>query len=198
MCCDVAGGDPLLPAKGELDSMIAEGASLGQVLEAIVMAMEAASPGLIGSILLIDSTGRRLLTGAAPSLPRLYNELIEGVEIGPGIGSCAHAAYVKKPILVYDVHDHPNWAPFLELARLAKIRACSSAPILSVEGGRVLGTVAVYHAQPIALGNRAIDLMFRAVSIVRYVIGCYTPETGPAAERQAIDTPPNPGENGPH
>tara|TARA_R110002094_G_scaffold205930_1_gene176663 strand:+ start:1220 stop:3724 length:2505 start_codon:yes stop_codon:yes gene_type:complete len=96
------------------------------------------------SVLLLDDAGKRLLIGAAPSLPNFYNEAIDGVEIGDGVGSCGTAAFTNKRVIVEDIQNHPYWTTYKELADSAGLRACWSEPICSTQG-EVLGTFAIYH-----------------------------------------------------
>ncbi len=132
--------------------MLARGASLTAVLERIAASAEELDPGVRCSILLLDNTGRRLLTGAAPSLPAFYSMAINGMEIGPEAGSCGSAAYRRELVVVEDVQTHPDWAQFRDLAARAGVAACWSIPILGSDGA-VLGTFAVYYATP----RRPID-----------------------------------------
>ena len=86
------------------------------------------------SVLLLDDAGKRLLIGAAPSLPNFYNEAIDGVEIGDGVGSCGTAAFTNKRVIVEDIQNHPYWTTYKELADSAGLRACWSEPICSTQG----------------------------------------------------------------
>lgn len=127
--------------------MLARGASLTAVLERIATSAEEEDREVRCSILLLDATGRRLLTGAAPSLPAFYSAAVNGMEIGPEAGSCGSAAYRRELVVVEDVQTHPRWAQFRELAARAGLRACWSVPIFASDGA-VLGTFAVYYATP--------------------------------------------------
>ncbi len=49
----------------------------------------------------------------APHLPDFYNQAIEGIAIGPQIGSCGAAAFLKQTVVVSDIDHHVNWAPSL-------------------------------------------------------------------------------------
>lgn len=124
---------------------LAKGAPLVAILEAIVRGIEQLHRPLICSILLLDSTGRHLHNGAAPSLPDFYNSAIDGVEIGMGVGSCGTAAFTGERVVVADIASHPYWKNFKELAARAGLGACWSQPIIS-STGQVLGTFALYHA----------------------------------------------------
>ena len=97
----------------------------------------------MASILMLNAESQTLHLEYAPNLPDFYNQQIEGVGIGVGIGSCGEAAALKKAVMVSDINTHPNWAPFLALTNQANLRACWSVPILS-SNGHVLGTFAIY------------------------------------------------------
>lgn len=121
---------------------------LGSSLDALIGAVEEHSTsGVLGSILLLDEDGKRLLHGAAPSLPDAYNDAIHGIEIGATVGSCGTAAFTKKPVFVSDIATDPLWAEFKDLAMGHRLRACWSIPILG-GAGEVLGTFAMYHREP--------------------------------------------------
>ena len=102
------------------------------------------SPFAKSSILLLD--GEQLRHGAAPRLPAAYCEAIDGVQIGPGVGSCGTAAFSKKRIIVSDIASDPFWANFKEIALAHELRACWSTPILSSKK-EVLGTFAIYYSK---------------------------------------------------
>ncbi|WP_413699137.1 GAF domain-containing protein [Psychromonas sp. KJ10-10] len=63
------------------------------------------------SILLLDESGKCLLTGAAPSLPDFFNDTINGIEIGIGVGSCGTVAYTNERVIVTDIENDPYWVP---------------------------------------------------------------------------------------
>ncbi len=127
--------------------MVARGTPLPDILHAIVHAVEAEDTSARCSVLLLDDEGRCLTTGAAPSLPDFYNDAIDGIEIGMGVGSCGTAAYLGQRVVVENVETHDYWRSYLPLARQAGVAACWSEPIMSSDG-KVLGTFAIYHAEP--------------------------------------------------
>jgi diguanylate cyclase (GGDEF)-like protein/PAS domain S-box-containing protein len=127
--------------------MVARGAGLPDILNAIVRQLESEDPTARGSILLLDAEGKHLLTGAAPGLPAFYNQAIHGIEIGEGIGSCGTAAALGERVVVEDILTHEYWKPYKQLAQEAGLRACWSEPILDSDG-KVVGTFAIYHAEP--------------------------------------------------
>lgn len=132
-------------AQQRFTAMIDTGAPLRETLDELVRTVETLTPsGMIGSILILDDEGRRLLHGAGPSLPATYNEAIHGIEIGPEVGSCGTAAYHDKTVSVFDIANNPLWANFKDLALQYGLRACWSTPIHGADG-KVLGTFANYY-----------------------------------------------------
>jgi len=140
-------GESLLEAQRQVLELIATGAPLPQVLELIVRAIEAHANEALGSILLLDENGLTLRHGAAPSLPPLYTSAIDGISIGPNVGSCGTAAFLRERVIVSDLATDPRWADHRDLAMKHGLRACWSTPILST-GSQVLGTFAIYYREP--------------------------------------------------
>ncbi len=130
--------------RNQILEMLAGRASLSAILETIVRGIEQLRPEMLCSILLLDETGRRLGGCIAPSLPDFYNTAINGLEIGPGVGSCGTAAFTRERVIVADIASHPYWSRFKDLAARAGLAACWSQPVLS-SSNQVFGTFAIYH-----------------------------------------------------
>ncbi|MGC4792183.1 GAF domain-containing protein [Micromonospora sp. DT178] len=127
---------------------IARQAPLTEVLDGMARCIENLAPQeILVSVLLADSDGRHLRHGAAPSLPDFYNEAIDGIATGEGVGSCGTAAHRREPVVVTDIATDPFWDDFRDLAGRAGLAACWSTPILARDGG-LLGTFAMYHRTP--------------------------------------------------
>ncbi len=139
--------DGLRDAQAHVLEMIASSAPRSDVLECMVRLIEGQLDGAICSVLLLDEDGRHLRHGAAPSLPKAYCDAIDGVEIGPSVGSCGTAAYTCKPVTVADIQADPLWADYHPLATKFGLRCCWSTPIMSLDN-RVLGTFAIYKQTP--------------------------------------------------
>ncbi|MGW7228507.1 SpoIIE family protein phosphatase [Streptomyces cyaneofuscatus] len=127
---------------------IARQAPLSEVLEGMARAIEDLTPEeVLVSVLLADADGRHLRHGAAPSLPDFYNQAIDGIATGEGVGSCGTAAHRRRPVIVTDIATDPFWDDFRDLAEKAGVAACWSTPILGRDGS-LLGTFAMYHRVP--------------------------------------------------
>ncbi len=158
----------LLASQSEIQAMIARGVPLRESLEAITTATQRLSDrGGRASILLVSSDGEHLESGVAPDLPAAYNREIDGLEIGPMMGSCGTAAYRGETVIVTDIDDDPLWAPFRELAASHGLRACWSTPIFATDG-ELVGTFAVYHSEPVtptSEEDRIIELLSRTAAL---------------------------------
>jgi two-component system, sensor histidine kinase len=123
---------------------LATGEGLEKVLSTLILAAEEQCQGMAGSVMLLDEEGKTLSGVAGPSLPPEYFKAIDQLPIGPNVGSCGAAAYLKQPVFVEDIETHPNWIMALELTRKYGLYACWSHPIFSTEN-KVLGTFAMYY-----------------------------------------------------
>jgi GAF domain-containing protein len=131
----------------EVEQMIERKAPLGDILSTLVRMIEAQTPGMFCSVLLLSSDGDHIQHGAAPSLPQHYVQAVDGSPIGPKNGSCGTAMYRGEPVVVTDILTDPLWDDYRALAKGTGLRACWSTPILS-RRGKVLGSFAMYYAQP--------------------------------------------------
>ena len=149
--------------------MIAGGAPLSEILDAVVSLMEAQAPEMLCSILLIDESGTRLMRAAASRSLEEYSKAIDGETIGPSAGSCGTAAFRKRMVVVNDIATDPLWADYRELAMRHKLRAAWSHPIVSHEG-KLLGTLAMYYRQPREPDARELELIQSAASFAGIAI----------------------------
>ena len=150
--------EALLAGEKRLLEMVARGDSLAYILDSLCRLVEEQAPDVLASILLLDSNGKQLRHGGAPSLPKAYTDAIDGSEIGPSVGSCGTAAYLGKQVIVSDIASDLLWRDFRELALAHSLRACWSTPIFSAEG-KVIGTFAMYYREPRSPSPREQDII---------------------------------------
>jgi PAS domain S-box-containing protein len=160
-----------LPSGAVFDAlkMILLGAPLNEVLTTITRLIEAHSTGMRCSISLLDEDGLHLHYGAAPNLPEAYRAATEGVRIGPNVGSCGTAAYLRQPVFVSDIASDPRWVKFRDFALQSGLRAAWSTPIMSHDG-KVLGTFCMYYREVRQPGPGEIQLLDYASRIAGIAI----------------------------
>ncbi len=130
-------------------------------------AIERIIPDCIGTIQLIENG--KIRNGAAPGLPKFYNNLVEGLAIGEGVGSCGSATALRKPVIVADVFAHPYWAPYQEVARQAGFAACWSYPVIQSDGA-VIATFATYYRTRRAPSEDELSTIRAFAEILRLAI----------------------------
>nr|WP_320199139.1 diguanylate cyclase [Agrobacterium sp. rho-13.3]MDX8308657.1 diguanylate cyclase [Agrobacterium sp. rho-13.3] len=140
--------------------MIVQGDPLPIILDAVVNTVESLLDNLCGSIMLLDEKQAVLRNGAAPSLPENYLSLVDGVKIGPNVGSCGTTAWRREAVYVCDTFQDVLWKDYVEIVMRHGLRSCWSTPIMG-NGGVLLGTFALYSGTvrlPSALEQEIIEM----------------------------------------
>lgn len=140
--------DPKFAAEQRrIEDRIASNMPLSAILSELVLMIEAQSPEMLCSILLLSDDGNHVKHAVAPSLPENYVKVIDGSPIGPKHGSCGTAMFRGKPVIVTDIATDPLWDEYRNFAWAIGMAACWSTPILSSKG-KVLGSFAMYYRDP--------------------------------------------------
>ncbi|MEO7888326.1 MAG: PAS domain S-box protein [Polaromonas sp.] len=159
---EVKAAEDFARAQAQILALIAGSASLQRSLEAVVQLIETSSPDSLCSILLVG--GQQLHLGAAPSLPGSYNQAIEGLQIGEGVGACGTAAFRNQTVIVEDTQQDPLMKDYRELMLTHGLRACWSTPVVSTDG-EVLATFAIYRRYPCAPQPHDLELITSAARL---------------------------------
>lgn len=138
--------DKLRMGQGKLLEMVARGAPLQETLDSLMLLIESQSDRVFCSVLLLDEDGVTVRPASAPSLPKEYMAALDGVHIGPSVGSCGTAMYNKETVIVSDIMNDPLWAPYKALVEPHGLRACWSTPIY-LDKEHVLGSFAMYYRE---------------------------------------------------
>ena len=166
--------DPKFEAEQKrIEDMIAANAPLNEILSELILVIEAQSPEMVGSILLLSNDGNHVRHAVAPSLPESYIKVIDGSPIGPKEGSCGTAMFRGQPVVVTDIATDPLWDNYRQFASTIDVAACWSTPIMSNKG-KVLGSFAMYYREPRGpkleekhLTDVATRLASRAITMAR-------------------------------
>jgi diguanylate cyclase (GGDEF)-like protein len=139
--------DQLVAAHNKVHDLIARATPLREVLEELLVSIERHDPSLKPCVLMLDPVANTLHSGIGPSLPPEYLAAVDGVVIGPNIGTCGSAAWSGQLTITASIAEDPKWTPIRELAKAAGLAHCWSMPI-TAPGGEVLGTLAFYGSRP--------------------------------------------------
>jgi PAS domain S-box-containing protein len=139
--------ESLLAAEKRTLEMIADGASLTDILDHVCTSIDAQTSPSITTILLMDADGQKLWPSAGPSVPQDWARAITPLPVAPDTGLCGTAAFLKTRVIVPDVATEPIWREeYRQVALKNGIRAAWSQPILTKDN-QVLGTFAIYSSE---------------------------------------------------
>jgi diguanylate cyclase (GGDEF)-like protein/PAS domain S-box-containing protein len=124
---------------------LADEIPITNIADQLCRRVEEIAPDVVSSLLHIDADGLLHPLGG-PSLPEDYSRALDGVAIGPDIGSCGSSAFYGEPVLATNLDTDPRWQPFKAMPLAIGLRACWSTPI-KAKDGRVIGTFAFYFRQ---------------------------------------------------
>lgn len=160
--------DALMVSSHHVLELIVGGADLPVVLNAICQRMEVHLPQSMCSILLLHDD-KRLRVSAAPSISDAYLRGIDGIAMGPEVGSCGTAAFRGEQVIVDDIATSPLWKIGGKHALKHGLRACWSTPFFSSER-KVLGTFAIYFGEPRTPRDSDLEVITHATRLASLAV----------------------------
>src|SRR5713101_1402630 len=139
--------EALLAAEKRTLEMIASGACLADILERLCETIDAQASNIKSAVMLMDADSMHLRHAAGPRVPKGWIDAITPLKIGPAIGSCGSAAFLKQRVIVSDIATDPLWVDYRDAALSYGLRAAWSQPLLS-KNQHVLGTFGMYYTEP--------------------------------------------------
>ena len=135
-------------AVNDISEMMIGAEPVERVAKELIALTEDQIPGALGSLVLLDASGTTIERSISPNLPQAYGDALIGVVIGPAVGSCGTAAYLKRRVITPSIPDDPAWTPYAALARDlgGGLVACCSSPVLARDG-RAFGSFATYFKE---------------------------------------------------
>lgn len=110
----------------------------------------------------------RLYNLASPSLPPDYIRAIDGLEIGPDVGSCGASAFLGEQVIVGDIGTDFRWDHYRHLALPHGLLACWSRPIILDD--IVVATFGMYYDRVNVPGEDELKVIERAASILKVIL----------------------------
>lgn len=157
-------------AQTHLLHRLLDNAPVEELLTELVNFVEQQLPMLKCSILLADLPRQQLRVAAGPSLPDDYNQLVDGLPIRYGNGSCGTAAATGKPVVVSNIRTDLLWQNYQDLIQpYPWLQACWSTPFFSSQK-MLLGTFAIYAAQTREPNPEEQDLIQFTTSLAAFLV----------------------------
>ncbi|TPQ32138.1 bifunctional diguanylate cyclase/phosphodiesterase, partial [Bradyrhizobium guangdongense] len=155
---DISEGKQLRSLQQLIMGALADEVPIAQIADRLCRRVEQIAPDVVCSLLHVDAGGLIHPLGG-PSLPEEYSRALDGIVIGPEVGSCGSAAYYGEPVLATDLATDPRWLPYNAMPLSIGLRACWSTPV-KAKDGRVIATFAFYYREsraPSAWHRRIVD-----------------------------------------
>lgn len=153
----------------EVLSDIALGASQCEIFEALQHIIEGMDKERFASILRLDPHDSTLHLTVENRLPDYFNQLTQGLKVGPNVGSCGAAAFTAKPVIIDDLSTHENWYAARDIVAQAHLGSCWSVPIL-LSKGEVYGTFAIYSLAKVTPRDEELEILTLCAHIAGVVI----------------------------
>ncbi|MFS2190270.1 PAS domain S-box protein [Mucilaginibacter sp. Mucisp84] len=144
--------------------------TLAQLAVELLTGIERIFPDMICSVLEVDDAQEKLYTLAGPRLPQAYSNQLEGLPIGPNVGSCGTSAFHRKQVIVSDIENDPLWADYVYLVKPYGLKACWSSPVMSSKNTKVLAVFGIYYHTVREPNDDELSIIERTVNILRVLI----------------------------
>lgn len=144
--------------------------TLAQSATELLTGIERIFPDMICSVLEVDDTQEKLHTLASPRLPQAYSSQLDGLSIGPNIGSCGTSAFHRKQVIVSDIENDPLWIDYVYLVKPYGLKACWSSPVMSSKNSKVLAVFGIYYRAVREPNEDELNIIERTVNILRVLI----------------------------
>ena len=158
-----------LLARNHVLDLLAAGTPLKDLLHEVALLAESVLDDALCSILLLDGECKRLCHAVAPHLPEAYIAQVDGIEIGPEVGSCGAAAWHGQRVVAEDISSHPYWSGLQSLVEPFGLRACWSEPVID-SSGEVVGTLAIYFRTPRAPTESELELLHDTANLASIAV----------------------------
>jgi PAS domain S-box-containing protein len=162
-------GETLHAAEQRTLELIADGASLKDVLDQLCSSIDVQVASSVTTVLLRDPDRECLWHGGGLGVPHEWLSAIIPVPIDE-VGLCGRAAFLKERVVVPNVATEPNWPDqYRDLAIRNGIQGAWSEPIVTKDD-EVLGTFALYSHKPRVPTEEDLALIQGAGHIARIAI----------------------------
>ncbi|MEO7650149.1 MAG: PAS domain S-box protein, partial [Bryobacteraceae bacterium] len=168
----------LLAGQNQVLEMIALGAPIVEILDALVRVIDGLFPRAACSILMVDVAGGFLRPVAAPRMSEAYHRRPVPILAAEACGAAVHG---RQQVIVEDIATHPLAGEFRKDLLQHGFHAYWLTPILS-SSGNVLGIFAVYHYENRKLLENETRVVAMAAHLARIIIESQATHENAAAE----------------
>ena len=126
-------------------------------------------PNAVGTVMLLNPEDGKLYVYSSPSVPQAAVRRLNGLQPGPGGGSCGNVIYQGTPQFVSHTFSDPRWTDLRQIAYDFNLCACWSVPVYD-DAGAVVGTFALSSFEHRAPGPFHRKLLETGATLVGIVL----------------------------
>ena len=154
-----------------MEEVILVDSGLEDQLSKFLLGLEGAVPRIRTSVLRVEND--KLYNLVSPTISTTYMEEIQGLPIGPDVGSCGAAAYLGQRRSTEDISKDPNWEGLKKLALDQGFRSTLSFPIFNPDK-KVIATFGVYFLDYKKPDSSDFERFQRAASLISLILEHHT------------------------
>lgn len=157
----------ILNIQQEVLSLSAQETDSQEILNKLCKMAEAFLPNSVASLMFKDPDSGLLYVKAAPTIPDVGWQALNGIKPGPHSGSCGNAIYHGKSQYIVNTFKDERGAEFLNTAKAFSLCSCWSTPVKN-EKNETIGSFALSsfeHRSPALFHKKLLDTASSLVTI---------------------------------
>lgn len=158
----------ILDIQEKILSLTAQETESQEILNALCKMAEALLPNSVASLMLKSEEDGLMYVKAAPSVPDVGWQALNGIKPGPHAGSCANAIHHGESQYIVNTFEDERGLEFLDTAKAFNLCSCWSMPVKN-EKGITVGSYALSsfeHRSPALFHKKLLEAASHIASIV--------------------------------
>lgn len=127
------------------------------------------------TVMLVDENGRFRI-GAGSSMPKKFNETVDGALVEETGGTCGAAYHRRAPVIVENMLTDPLWDGYQELVKSMNFVSSWSVPIFDTDGNPS-GTFGIYFEKPMLPTGKQMAFIEQIAPIVSLTMKYFHQQT---------------------
>jgi len=157
----------ILNIQNEVLTLSAQESDSQEILDKLCKMAEELLPNSISSLMFKDDETGLMYVKAAPNIPDIGWQALNGIKPGPHSGSCGNAIYQGKSQYIVNTFEDDRGTEFLDTAKAFNLCSCWSTPVKN-ESGETIGSFALSsfeHRSPAPFHKKLLNTASSLVSI---------------------------------
>lgn len=160
--------DKILILQQEVLSLTAHQAQTQEILDKLCSMAEELLPNAVASFMVKNDNDGLMYVKAAPNVPDVGWQALNGIKPGPHSGSCGNAVYHGTPQYIINAFEDERGGEFLPTAEAFNLCSCWSMPVKN-EKRDTIGSIALSsfeHRSPAPFHKKLLETASSLITIV--------------------------------